>query len=36
MQLEVIGNNNSMALIRELTIPTERSPLVGQVSTNFC
>jgi hypothetical protein len=27
----LIANNNSMAY----TIPTERSPLVGKVSTNF-
>jgi hypothetical protein len=26
----------SMARIRERTIPTERSPLVGEVSANFC
>jgi hypothetical protein len=28
--------HNSMALIRERTIPTERSPLVGEVNANFC
>jgi hypothetical protein len=27
---------NSVALVRELTIPTERQPLVGEVSANFC
>jgi hypothetical protein len=27
---------NSVALVRERTIPTERPPLVGEVSTNFC
>jgi hypothetical protein len=27
---------NSMALVRELTIPTERPPPVGEVSANFC
>jgi hypothetical protein len=27
---------NSVALVRERTIPTERSPLVDEVSTNFC
>jgi hypothetical protein len=27
---------NSMALVRERTIPTERPPLVGEVSVNFC
>jgi hypothetical protein len=26
---------NSVALVRELTIPTERPPLVGEVSANF-
>jgi hypothetical protein len=26
----------SVALVREQTIPTERSPLVGEVSSNFC
>jgi hypothetical protein len=28
--------NNSMALVRQRTIPTERPPLVGEVSGNFC
>jgi hypothetical protein len=27
---------NSMALVRERTIPTQRPPLVGQVNANFC
>jgi hypothetical protein len=27
--------NNSLALVRERTIPTGRPPLVGEVSTNF-
>jgi hypothetical protein len=27
---------NSVALVRERTIPTERSQLVGEVSANFC
>jgi hypothetical protein len=27
---------NSVALFRERTIPTERPPLVGEVSANFC
>jgi hypothetical protein len=27
---------NPMALVRERTIPTERPPLVGEVSANFC
>jgi hypothetical protein len=27
---------NSVALVRERTVPTERPPLVGEVSGNFC
>jgi hypothetical protein len=27
--------NSSVALVRERTIPTERPPLVGEVSANF-
>jgi hypothetical protein len=27
---------NSVALVREQAIPTERPPLVGEVSANFC
>ena len=27
---------NSVALVRTRTIPTERPPPVGEVSTNFC
>jgi hypothetical protein len=27
---------NSVALVRKRTIPTERRPLVGEVSANFC
>jgi hypothetical protein len=27
---------NSVALVRERTIPTERPPFVGEVSANFC
>jgi hypothetical protein len=27
--------NNSVALVRERTTPTERPPLVGEVSANF-
>jgi hypothetical protein len=27
---------NSVALVRERTIPTERPPLVGEVNDNFC
>jgi hypothetical protein len=30
------GKTNSLALVRERTIPTERPPLVGEVSANFC
>jgi hypothetical protein len=30
------NNNNSVALVRERTIPTERPPLVGEVNANFC
>jgi hypothetical protein len=30
------NNNSSVALVRKRTIPTERPPLVGEVSTNFC
>jgi hypothetical protein len=28
-------NNNSMALVRERTIPTDRLPPFGEVSANF-
>jgi hypothetical protein len=27
---------NSVALVRERTIPAERPPLVGEVNANFC
>ena len=27
---------NSVALVRERTIPTERPPPVGELSANFC
>jgi hypothetical protein len=27
---------NSVAWVRERTLPTERPPLVGKVSANFC
>jgi hypothetical protein len=27
---------NSVALVRERTVPTERPPLVGEVNANFC
>jgi hypothetical protein len=29
------GKTNSGALVRQRTIPTERPPLVGEVSANF-
>jgi Na+-transporting methylmalonyl-CoA/oxaloacetate decarboxylase gamma subunit len=32
----LIKKLNSMALVRERTIPTERPPPVGEVSANFC
>jgi hypothetical protein len=35
-QLLEIKTKNSMALVRERTIPTERPPPVGEVSANFC
>ena len=31
-----ISKLNSVALVRERTIPTERPPPVGEVSANFC
>jgi hypothetical protein len=31
-----IYNNNSVALVCERIIPTERPPLVGEVSVNVC
>jgi hypothetical protein len=30
------NDDNSVALVRERTIPTEQSPLVGEVSANCC
>jgi len=33
--MAVNNNNNSVALVRERTIPTERPPPVGEVSANF-
>ena len=37
MQLEAAQTKlNSVALVRERTIPTERPPPVGEVSANFC
>ena len=32
----VVTKLNSVALVRERTIPTERLPPVGEVSANFC
>jgi hypothetical protein len=32
----LLYNNNSVALVRERTIPTERPSPVGEVSANFC
>jgi hypothetical protein len=32
----LISKLNSVALVRERTIPTERSLLVGEVIDNFC
>ena len=31
-----VWNINSVALVRERTIPTERPPPVGEISANFC
>jgi hypothetical protein len=36
MQREVEQLTNSVALVRERTIPTERLPLVGEVIASFC
>ena len=35
-RLLYIKKLNSVALVREPTIPTERPPPVGEVSANFC
>jgi hypothetical protein len=32
----VLYKTNSVALVRERTIPTEKPPLIGEVSANFC
>jgi hypothetical protein len=32
----IISWLDSLALVRERTIPSERPPLVGEVNTNFC
>jgi hypothetical protein len=34
-ETHIITNNNFVALVRERTIPTERPPLVGEVSANL-
>jgi hypothetical protein len=34
--INIKKNQNSVALVRERTIPTERPPLVGEVSANCC
>jgi hypothetical protein len=34
--LNLRDKKNSVALVRERTIPTERPPLVDEVSANFC
>ena len=34
--VKVFTKLNSVALVRERTIPTERPPPVGEVSANFC
>jgi hypothetical protein len=31
-----LQTTNSVALVSKRTIPTERTPLVGEVSANFC
>ena len=35
-QTNFLIKKNSVALVRERTIPTERPPPVGEVSANFC
>jgi hypothetical protein len=35
-KLQTDGKKNSVVLVRERTISTERPPLVGEVSANFC
>jgi len=34
--IRVFRYANSVTLVRERTIPTERPPPVGEVSANFC
>jgi hypothetical protein len=35
-ELHSLYKTNSVALARKRTMPTERPPLVGEVSANFC
>jgi hypothetical protein len=35
MNCKALTNNNSVAFVRERTIPIERPPLVGEVSADF-
>jgi hypothetical protein len=35
-QICISLNHNSVALVGKQNIPTERQPLVGEVSANFC
>jgi hypothetical protein len=34
--MDNVQSYDSVALVRERTIPTERPSLVGEVSANFC
>jgi hypothetical protein len=34
--LQIPNKTNSVVWVRERTIPTERPPLVGEVSSNVC
>jgi hypothetical protein len=36
LKMEQTNKTNSVALVRKQTIPTERPPLFGEVSANFC
>ena len=36
MKVKSLIKLNSVALVRERTIPTEQPPPVGEVSANFC
>jgi hypothetical protein len=35
-EIKLTNNNNSVSLVRERTISTEKLPLVGEVSANIC